>query len=49
VTLKTAGTQTIRARDTVTSTITGVQAGIVVNPAAAATLVVSGLTSPRTP
>jgi len=48
VTLKTAGTQTIRARDTVTSTITGVQAGLVVNPAAATTLVVSGLTSPRT-
>jgi len=33
VTLKTAGTQTIRSRDKVTSTITGVQAGIVVNPA----------------
>jgi hypothetical protein len=30
VTLKTAGTQAIRARDTVTSSITGVQSGIVV-------------------
>ena len=31
VTLKTAGTQVIRARDTVTSTITGIQGGIVVS------------------
>ena len=46
VTLKTAGAQAVRARDTVTSTITGVQNGIVVNPAAAATLAVSGIPSP---
>ena len=48
VTLKTAGTQAIRARDTVVSAITGVQSGIVVTPAAATALVVSGLSSPRT-
>ena len=48
LTLKTAGTQWVRARDTVTSTITGVQSGIVVKPAAVKTLVVSGLTTPRT-
>ena len=48
VTLKTAGTRTITATDTVTSSITGVQAGIVVNPAAASTFVVAGLTTPRT-
>jgi hypothetical protein len=48
LTLKTAGTQWVRARDTVTSTITGAQTGIVVKPAAVKTLVVSGLTTPRT-
>ena len=48
VILKTVGTQSVSATDTVASSITGVQAGIVVNPAAAATLVVSGLTTPRT-
>ena len=48
LTLKTAGTQWVRARDTVTSTITGVQSGIVVKAAAVKTLVVSGLTTPRT-
>ena len=48
VTLKTAGSQSVRARDTVTSTITGGQYPIVVKPAAATTLVVSGLASPRT-
>ena len=48
VTLKTAGTDSVRARDTVTSTITGGQYPITVTPAAAATLVVSGLTTPRT-
>jgi len=46
VTLKTPGTQAVRARDTVTSTITGIQTGIVVNPGAARTLAVSGITSP---
>jgi hypothetical protein len=46
VTLKTAGTQSVTATDTVTGTIEGVQAGIVVTPAAASTLVVSGFASP---
>jgi hypothetical protein len=48
VTLKTAGNESVRARDTVTSTITGGQYPIVVTAAAATTLTVSGLTSPRT-
>jgi hypothetical protein len=39
--LDSAGTQSITATDTVTSTITGTQSGIVVNPAAASTLVVT--------
>jgi hypothetical protein len=43
VTLKTAGTQSIRARDTVTATITALQTGIVVIPAAASVLTVSGV------
>ena len=38
-TLSTAGTQSITATDTATTTITGSQAGITVNPAAAAKLV----------
>ena len=46
VTLKTAGTQSITATDTVTSSITGTQGTIKVNPAAATTLVVSGFPSP---
>jgi hypothetical protein len=48
VTLRTAGTQSVTATDTLTASITGVESGIVVNPAAATTLVVSGLTTPRT-
>ncbi len=44
VKLKTAGTQWVRATDTVTATITGVKTGIAVAAAAAKTLVV-GLTS----
>ncbi len=48
VTLKTAGTQSITATDTVTGTITGVQSAITVNPAAATTLAVSGFTTPTT-
>ncbi|GAA0717424.1 choice-of-anchor Q domain-containing protein [Dokdonella soli] len=48
VTLKTAGTQSIAATDTVTASITGAQTGIVVNPAAAATLALSGYPSPVT-
>jgi hypothetical protein len=46
VTLKTAGTQSITAKDTVTGTITGTQSGITVNPAAAKTLTVAGFPSP---
>src|SRR5262249_10238558 len=42
VTLKTAGSQSITATDTATSSITGSDSGIVVQPAAASTLVVSG-------
>jgi hypothetical protein len=41
-TFKTAGTRTLTATDTSTSSITGKSGGIVVNPAAASTLVVSG-------
>ncbi len=41
-TLKTVGSQTLTATDTVTGSITGTSGGITVNPAAAATLVVSG-------
>jgi uncharacterized membrane protein YqgA involved in biofilm formation len=48
VTLKTAGTQSVTATDTVTATIHGSQSGIVVTPAALSKFVVSGLTSPRT-
>jgi FtsP/CotA-like multicopper oxidase with cupredoxin domain len=48
IVLKTVGTRSVTATDTVTASITGTQAGIVVQPAAAATLVVSGLTTPRT-
>jgi hypothetical protein len=46
-TLRTAGTQGVRATDTVSATITGAQHGIAVTSAAAATLVVSGLPSPE--
>jgi hypothetical protein len=48
VTLKTAGTRSITATDKVTSTITGAQTGIIVNPAAASTLALSGFPSPST-
>jgi len=48
VTLKTAGTQSITATDTVTSSITGSQTGITVNAAAASALIVSGFPSPVT-
>ncbi len=47
-TLKTAGTQSITATDTVESSNTGTQSGIVVNPAATSRLVVSGFPSPTT-
>src|SRR5205823_4515516 len=48
VTLKTAGTQFVRGTDTGNSSITGAETGIVVNPAASTTLIVSGIASPRT-
>src|SRR5207245_569732 len=48
VTFKTAGSQALTATDTVTSTITGSQSGITVNPAAASSFVVSGFASPST-
>jgi hypothetical protein len=38
----------VTATDTLTPSITGIQSGIVINPAAATTLVVAGLTTPRT-
>jgi len=46
VTLGTVGTQTITATDTVTTSITGAQSSITVNPGAAATLSVAGYPSP---
>jgi hypothetical protein len=48
ITLKTAGTQSITATDTTTSTITGSQSGILVTPAAAASFNLSGFPSPTT-
>ena len=48
VTLKTAGTQSITATDTVTGTITGTQGSITVNPASATSLTVAGFPSPTT-
>jgi hypothetical protein len=42
VTLKTAGSQTVTATDTVTSTVTGSTNAITVNPVTATTLVVAG-------
>ena len=47
-TLKTAGTQYLKATDTVTSTITGTQSGIVVQAAAAQSLTVAGFPTPDT-
>ena len=46
VTLKTAGSQAVRATDTVSASITGLESGIVVTPASATLLKVSGLPSP---
>jgi hypothetical protein len=46
VTLRTAGTRSVTATDTVTSSITGSQSAIVVNPGSAMQLTVSGLPSP---
>ena len=45
-TLDTAGSQSITAADTVTSTISGTQSGITVNPAGASSLVVAAYPSP---
>jgi hypothetical protein len=47
-TFKTAASQSLTATDTVQATITGTQAGIAVNPAAAKTFTVAGFTSPTT-
>ena len=47
VTLKTAGTQSVTATDTVTASITGSRTGVVVTAAPAATLSAGGLSSPR--
>ena len=46
VTLKTAGARSVTATDTATASITGSQSAIVVNPAAATHLAVSGIPSP---
>jgi len=45
-TLKTAGTQSITATDTVTSSTTGAQSGITVTPAATAKFLLTGFPSP---
>jgi hypothetical protein len=47
-TLKTAGVQSITATDTVNRSVIGTESGIVVNPAAAASFVVTGFPSPTT-
>src|SRR5439155_1559332 len=47
VTLKTAGSQSVTATDTVTASLTGSQSAIQVNPAAASILMVSGIPSPQ--
>ncbi len=43
VTLKTAGTQSVTATDTATSSIAGTQGGVAITPAAAASFTVTGL------
>jgi uncharacterized delta-60 repeat protein len=48
VTLRTAGSQSLTATDTATASITGTQGGILISPASAATLVVSGFPSATT-
>ncbi len=48
VTLKTAGVQSIAATDTATAGITGTQGNLVVNPAAATTLTLTGFPSATT-
>jgi hypothetical protein len=46
VTLKTVGTSSVSATDTVSASITGSQSGILVTPAAAKTVVLSGMPNP---
>ena len=46
MTLNTVGTRSITATDTVTGTINGAQAGIVVNPGVATHLSVTGFNDP---
>ena len=46
VTLKTSGSQSITATDTIFTTVTGSQTGITVNPGAATTLAVTGFPNP---
>ncbi len=48
VTLKTAGSQSITATDTVTGTITGTQSGITVNVGATSQFAVTGFANPTT-
>jgi hypothetical protein len=48
VTLKTAGAQSITAKDTVTASITGAQSGITVTAAAAVSLALTGYLNPQT-
>jgi hypothetical protein len=48
VILRTAGTQSLTVVDTVNGSITGIQSGITVNPAAAASFLVAGFASPVT-
>jgi len=48
VTLKTAGSDSVTATDTVTGAITGSQSGITVSPASASLFVAAGLASPAT-
>jgi predicted outer membrane repeat protein len=48
VTLKTAGSQAITAKDTVLASITGTQSAITVTPASASTFLVAGFPNPTT-
>src|SRR5207248_2026067 len=48
ITLKTAGTQSLTVRDTITPDFSGGQTGIVVNPTAGSTFVVTGFPSSLT-
>lgn len=47
LTLNTAGTQSITVTDTLNSSLTDTQSGIIVTPATAATLIVSGFPTPQ--